>query len=156
MTQINAINYREKIIALWTVFLLGILFHTQLGLMPLFHGLDVAIMGHHHPGGATMGEITPILWGMLLFFMLPMLAIVATAFYEFKPYRVFHFGLTLVYTVLNLIHAIADLLVTPIAWYQIALMVFLLLVGILLNLVSYQWIQMGSRHQRITSVAKEV
>jgi hypothetical protein len=35
------INYRGKIIALWTVFLLGKLFHTQLGLMPLFHGLNV-------------------------------------------------------------------------------------------------------------------
>ena len=144
MTRINPINYREKIIALWTVFLVGTLFHTQLALMPLFHGIDVAIMGHHHQESATMADITLILWGMLAFFMLPMLAIVATAFYEFKRYRVFHFGLTLVYTVLNLIHAIADLLVTPIAWYQIALMVLLFLIGILLNIVAYQWMRVGS------------
>ncbi|MGB5631932.1 MAG: hypothetical protein WBM44_06465 [Waterburya sp.] len=141
MAKVNPINYREKIIALWMVFLLGILFHTQLALMPLFHGIDVGIMGHHHQETATMAEITPILWGMLFFFILPMLAIVATAFYEVKRYRVFHFGLTLVYTVLNFIHLLADLLVTPIAWYQIVLMMLLFLIGILLNIVSYQWMK---------------
>ncbi len=36
------ITLQEKIIALWIVFLLGMLFHTQLALMPLFHGLKVA------------------------------------------------------------------------------------------------------------------
>jgi hypothetical protein len=30
-------NYPSKIITLWAVFLLGMLFHSQLGLMPLFH-----------------------------------------------------------------------------------------------------------------------
>ena len=154
MTRINQINYREKIIALWTVFLLGTLFHTQLALMPLFHGIDVAIMGHHHQETATMAEITPILWGMLFFFMLPMLAIAATAFYEFKRYRVFHFGLTIVYTILNFIHAIADLLVTPIAWYQITLMMLLFLIGILLNIVSYQWMRIGSRRHQINHQVK--
>ena len=154
MTRMNSINYREKIIALWTVFLLGILFHTQLGLMPLFHGIDVAIMGHHHQEAATMAEIEPILWGMLVFFMLPMLAIIATAFYEFKRYRIFHFGLTLVYTVLNLIHAIADLLVDPIAWYQIVLMVLLIFIGILLNIVSYQWMRVGYRRHKIMPVVE--
>ncbi|WP_371260765.1 hypothetical protein [Myxosarcina sp. GI1] len=140
----NPINYREKIIALWTVFLLGTLFHTQLALMPLFHGIDVAIVGHHHQQTATMAEIAPILWGMLIFFVLPIIAIVATAFYESKSYRKLHFGLTIVYTVLNFFHAIADLLVIPVAWYQIALMVLLLAIGILLNLVAYQWLRIAS------------
>ncbi|HHP7232715.1 MAG TPA: hypothetical protein ACFCUY_17890 [Xenococcaceae cyanobacterium] len=154
MTRNNMINYREKIIALWTVFLVGTLFHTQLALMPLFHGIDVAMMGHHHQETATIAEITPILWGMLLFFMLPMMVIVATAFYELKGYRMFHFGLTIVYTILNLLHTIADLLVTPIAWYQIALMVLLFLIGILLNMVSYQWLKMGSRPAQFRTLAK--
>ena len=156
MTKINPINYREKIIALWTVFLLGMLFHTQLALMPIFHGIDVAMMGHHHQETATIAEITPILWGMLIFFILPMLAIVGTAFYEFKRYRVFHFGLTVVYTVLNFSHAIADLLVDPIAWYQIALMVLLFFIGILLNIVAYQWMRIGSRRHKIAPLANEI
>lgn len=149
MAKTNSLNYREQIIALWMVFLFGTVFHTQLALMPIFHGIDVAIMGHHHQETASIAEIAPILWGMLLFFTLPMLAIVATAFYEFKRYRVFHFSLTLVYTVLNFIHAIADLLVVPIVWYQIVLMVLLFLVGILLNIVAYQWMELGSRRKKV-------
>lgn len=152
MTRINPINYREKIIALWTVFLLGTLFHTQLALIPIFHGIDVAIMGHHHQETANIAEITPILWGMLLFFTLPILAIIGTAFYSFKRYRLFHFGLTVVYTVLNFLHVTMDLLVTPIAWYQIVLMILLFFIGILLNLVAYQWLRIGSHRHKITSV----
>lgn len=152
MTRINHSDYQGKIIALWTVFLLGTLFHTQLALMPIFHGIDVAIMGHHHQEMATIAEITPILWGMLLFFTLPILAIVATAFYSFKRYRLFHFGLTVVYTVLNFLHVTMDLLVTPIAWYQIVLMILLFFIGILLNLVAYQWLRIGSHRHKITSV----
>jgi hypothetical protein len=34
---VKTAKYPEKIAALWTTFLLGTLFHTQLGLMPLFH-----------------------------------------------------------------------------------------------------------------------
>ena len=149
MARTNSLNYREQIIALWMVFLFGTVFHTQLALIPIFHGIDVAIMGHHHQETASMAEIAPILWGMLLFFTLPMLAIVATAFYEFKRYRVLHFSLTLVYSVLNFSHAIADLLVVPIVWYQIVLMVLLFLVGILLNIVAYQWMELGSRRKKI-------
>lgn len=149
MTRINPINYRAKIIALWTVFLLGTLFHTQLALIPLFHGIDVANTSPHlHSGTATLAEITPILWGMLCFFILPMLAIVATAFYQFQRYRLFHFGLTLVYSVLNFVHLVADLTVNPIAWYQIALMLLLFLIGILLNIKSYQWMRCDVRHQK--------
>jgi len=152
MSRINAVNYQEKIIALWVVFLLGTLFHTQLALIPLFHGIDVAIMSHHHQETATLAEITPILWVMLLFFVLPMLAIVATAFYKFKRWRPLHFGFTVLYSVLNFAHLVADLLVDPIAWYQIVLMLLLFLVGILLNIVSYQWLKSSVRRLKIEAV----
>lgn len=131
-----SINHREKIIALWAVFLLGTLFHTQLGLMPLFHGLTVA-----GSQAQNISEITSILWLMLGFFMIPMIVMMTTLFYESKRYRSIHFGITLFYSVMNLMHLIADLFVQPIAWYQIALMAFLLLVGLLLNLVSFQWLK---------------
>ncbi|MBD2238195.1 hypothetical protein H6G35_16435 [Aulosira sp. FACHB-113] len=137
-----AINYREKIIALWTVFLLGTLFHTQLGLMPLFHSLSVA----ESQKATSMNEISGIMWLMLGFFVLPMLAIIATAFADSKRYRVIHFGLTIFYSVMNLLHLIVDLFVTPIFWYQIALMALLLGVGLLLNVVAYQWLR--SPHEK--------
>lgn len=127
-------SYQIKIIALWIVFLVGTLFHTQLGLMPLFHGQNIAIHGSE-----ASADISGILWGMLAFFTLPMVAIVATAFTSSRRYRIAHLGMTIFYAVMNLLHLIADLLVQPIYWYQIFLMAFLFAMGILLILVSFQW-----------------
>ncbi len=137
-----AINKQEKIIALWSVFLFGTLFHTQLGLMPLFYGESVAMSG-------TKG-VTNVshLWLMLGFFVLPMIAIVATAFNNSKRYRVIHFGLTIFYSIMNFLHIVLDLLVKPIAWYQIALMTILLIVGILLNIVALQWLRESLDHKQ--------
>lgn len=136
------ISYQEKIIALWTVFLLGTLFHTQLGLMPLFHGQDIAIADVHN-------NIAYILWAMLGFFILPMFAIVVIVFNDSKRYRVIHFGLTIFYTVLNFLHVVLDLGVTPIVWYQITLMIVLFFIGLLLNLVSLQWLRAYHHYKKI-------
>jgi hypothetical protein len=131
-----AVNHREKIITLWAVFLLGTLFHTQLGLMPLFHNQSVAISNAHETE-----NIAWILWLMLSFFAVPMMAMIATLFAYSKRYRKLHFGVTIFYSVMNLAHIIADLLAKPIAWYQISLMVMLFLIGLLLNLVAFRWMQ---------------
>lgn len=144
----QALNYQEKIIVLWTVFLLGTLFHTQLGLMPLFHGISVAGT-HTHDGATDIANLAYIFWLMLGFFLLPMLAIIATAFYDSKRYRIVHFGLTVFYTIMNFLHVVLDLFVDPIAWYQIFLMVFVFLVGILLNVVSFQWMQSRSSRREL-------
>ncbi|TRT80989.1 MAG: hypothetical protein EWV82_13790 [Microcystis aeruginosa Ma_AC_P_19900807_S299] len=121
-------KYPEKIAALWTTFLLGTLFHTQLGLMPLFHGQSI-VESHQ------TSNLDPIFWGMLLFFLLPMLAIIGVNFSESRSLRKSHFWLTI-------------LLVRPIAWYQIALMAILLIIGLILNLVSYQWLRLAIAHPR--------
>jgi hypothetical protein len=125
-------NYPNQITALWTAFLLVLLFHTDLGLMPLFHGQSIA---HSHDNQ----DISWILWLMLLFFVPPLCAIVLPTFTNSKSYRVGHFWLTVIYSCLNIAHLVADLAVSPIAWYQIALMTILVLIGIILNLVSYRW-----------------
>jgi len=132
------VNYREKIIALWITFLLGTLFHTQLGLMPLFHSLPVA----ESQKATTINDISGIMWLMLGFFVLPMLAIVATTFFDSKSYRIIHFSLTVFYSIMNLIHVILDLFVQPIIWYQIGLMVLLFILGLLLNIVGFEWMKM--------------
>jgi hypothetical protein len=140
-------SYQEKIITLWAVFLLGTLFHTQLGLMPLFHNQDIAI-----PGSQATDNITWILWLMLGFFSIPIIAMIATLFSSSKRYRVIHFGCTIFYSLMNFFHVVADLLVQPIAWYQIALMIMLFLIGLLLNLVSFQW--MREREHRNSKLLK--
>ncbi|AFY36097.1 hypothetical protein [Calothrix sp. PCC 7507] len=133
-----AINYQERIIVLWIVFLLGILFHTQLALMPLFHGLPVA----ESQQATTMSEISVIMWLMLGFFVLPMLTIIATAFTDARGYRIIHFGLTVFYSILNLFHLVSDLLIKPVFWYQITLMVILFIIGLVLNFVALQWMRL--------------
>ncbi|MGJ5634778.1 hypothetical protein ABF638_37040, partial (plasmid) [Nostoc sp. CALU 1950] len=66
------IKHQGKIITLWIVFLLGLLFHSQLGLMPIFYGLSVA-----DSQAQSIAEVAPIMWLMLGFFVFPMAAIVA-------------------------------------------------------------------------------
>ena len=131
-------HYQEKIVALWSVFLLGLLFHTQLGLMPLFHGINVIVSQSQN-----MEAIAPIMWSTLIFFVLPMTAIIGTTLTNNQRYRVIHFGFTVLYSLLNLSHLIADLMVQPIIWYQIVLMLMLLIIGLLINLVAWQWMRDG-------------
>jgi hypothetical protein len=133
-------NYPNQIITLWIAFLLALLFHTELGLMPLFHGQNIA---YSH----DTQNITWILWLMLAFFVPPLFAIVLPTFTDSKSYRIGHFWLTILYSILNFAHLIADLSVTPIEWYQIALMTILLLVGIMLNLISYRWMMHYDREK---------
>lgn len=133
----DGLNYTNKIITLWSVFLLGILFHTQLALMPLFHGVDVT-ESHAH----DFASVNFIFWFMFLFFLIPLLIIVITAFNQSKQFKSFHFWLTIIYSILNLVHLVIDVIIAMPA-YQSILMSFLFLVGLLLNLVSYQWIKEG-------------
>ena len=130
-------GFAIKIIALWSVFLFGTIFHTQLGLIPLFHGLDV-LAAHGHVA-TDLSEITTILWLMLAFFMVPLVAIIGLCFYDSRRFRVGHFWLTVFYSAMNLAHLVVDLTIQPIAWYQIALMTFLFINGLILNIVAYQW-----------------
>ena len=129
------LTIQAQIIALWAVFLFGLIFHTQLALMPQLYGASVAIPGYK-------GK-TPVshLWLMLGFFVLPMIAIVATALNASPLYRTIHFGLTVFYTVMNFLHVALDLRVKPIEWYQIVLVTILFINGIVLNVIAFQWMQ---------------
>jgi hypothetical protein len=93
------------------------------------------------------------MWLMLGFFVLPMLAIITTVFTDSKYYRIIHFGLTIVYTIMNSLHVILDLFVQPVLWYQIALMVFLLFVGLLLNITAFHWMQL---HNKVNTSQKKL
>jgi hypothetical protein len=144
----SGLNFQSKIIALWSAFLLGMLFHTQLALIPLFHGIDVA-QSHTH----EYLNLSTILWLMLGVFVLPMFAMVLTAFTEAKSYRKLHFGLTIFFTVSNLLHFVMDIFV-HVPSYQLFLMAVLLVIGLLLNLVSFQWIREGNRQRYLLKAVR--
>jgi ABC-type spermidine/putrescine transport system permease subunit II len=86
-----------------------------------------------------MADVAPFFWLMLAFFMLPLFAIIVLSFSQSRKIRQIHFGLTVIYSVLNLGHLIADLTLALIIWYQIFLMAFLFLLGLLINVVSWRW-----------------
>jgi hypothetical protein len=143
----NTWNYRIKIITLWTAYLLGMLFHTQLALMPLFHGLSVA-ESHTH----EYLSLATILWLMLAVFGIALGAIITTAFVENRQYRGLHLGLTLLYTLINALHLLLDMKV-GVPNYQLFLMAYLLGIGLLLNGVSYQWLRSGLNNPPILRAA---
>lgn len=141
---LHDLRLTQQITVLWAVFLLGLLFHTQIALMPLFHGLGV--LAPHGHVATSLADIAPVLWGMLAFFLLPLLAMIAIVLSPSQRLRLAHLGLTGVYTLLNLAHLAADLVIRPIAWYQIVLMVLLVGVGLLLNRAAYQWVRLHAPH----------
>ncbi len=142
-TQNHRGDYRQKIIALWAAFLLGMLFHTQLALMPLFHGLSVA---HSHTHDYL--QLTAIFWLMLGVFGMAMAAMIATALVSGQRYKTLHFGLTLLYTIINGCHLALDAIV-GVPSYQLCLMAYLLIIGLILNVVSYQWFHSESNKQSV-------
>jgi hypothetical protein len=129
------LSVQGQIITLWAVFLFGMVFHSQLAMMPILYGQDIAMPGYR----GKMPISHP--WLMLGFFAIPMVAIALTVFNASLTYRVIHFGLTVSYTGINFLHAAMDLRVKPIEWHQIALMVLVFINGILLNIVAFQWMQ---------------
>jgi hypothetical protein len=128
-------SIQAKIIALWAVFLFGTIFHSQLAFMPVLYGENVAMPSYK----GKMPISHP--WLMLGFYVIPMMAIVATVLTASQPYRLIHFGVTAFYTLMNFLHAAMDLTVRPIEWYQIALMVIVFINGVLLNILAFQWMQ---------------
>lgn len=107
--------------------------------MPLFHGVSVLESHTHEAIG-----LNAVMWLMLLFFCLPLLAILGCAFSQALLLRKLHFGMTLLYSLLNLVHlAIDAILAVP--GYQLALMTLLLGVGLILNLIGYQWMKSSRR-----------
>ncbi|NJK40516.1 MAG: hypothetical protein HC934_02580 [Acaryochloridaceae cyanobacterium SU_2_1] len=131
----HGLSLQIKLIVLWACFLLGMLFHTQLALMPLFHGLTVA-ESHTH----EYLSLNAIFWLMLMVFTLPLLMMISLLFTEARPYRRFHFGLTLMYSLINFLHLTLDVWVKA-PHYQLCLMALLFALGLLLNRVSYLWMR---------------
>jgi len=138
----TSIHQPLRLITLWIAWLLAMLFHVDLGLMPLFHGQSPEIHSHVHEGAL------PLLFGaMLAYFLLPLIAIVLIAYAatatgpatRWGLWRRIHFWFSVVYSVTNLPHLIADILVPDARIDQIVLMVALTVFGLLINVEAWRW-----------------
>lgn len=137
-----SLRHGLRLISLWLVWLLAMLFHVDLGLMPLFHGQSPEI--HSHVEAAAL----PWLFGAMLgYFLLPLIAIVLIAYAStssappqlWRGWRRIHFWFSVVYSVTNLPHLIADILVPDARVDQIVLMAALVVFGLLINLEGWRW-----------------
>ena len=124
---------------LWIAWFLAMLFHTDLGLMPLFHGLSPEIESHVDPA-----QLPAVFGAMLGYFLVPLAALVLIAYAETSPsgwrrWRWFHLGLGLLYSVTNIAHMVVDILIPDSRLDQVVLMGVMVLIGLLINLESWRW-----------------
>lgn len=148
-----AIDHALRLRSLWISWFLAMLFHTDLGLMPLFHGQSVEIETH-----VASTSLQALFAAMLAYMLVPLAALVLIAYGASSPpgrkvwrrWRAFHFGLSVLYTLTNLGHLLADLLIPDARADQIVLMGVLVAIGLLINREAWLWWQ-PRRHWRLRS-----
>ncbi len=138
----HATDHAMRLRSLWTAYLLAMIFHVQLGLMPLFHGHSVVIETSLDPNRLPL-----VYWAMLVYFLIPLAALLLIAWAasdglgkpRWRSWRRWHFWLSIIYSVTNLLHLIADIVVPDSRSDQVALMALLLLIGLLINRQAWLW-----------------
>ena len=139
--MLSGTRHAPRLITLWISWLLAMLFHVDLGLMPLFHGQSPEIESH------VPASALPLLFGAMLgYFLLPLIAIVLIAYADtaaaparrWRPWRRIHFWFSVVYSITNLPHLIADIVVPDARPDQIVLMLALTGCGLLINLEGWR------------------
>ena len=138
----HPIDRALRLRTLWLAYLLAMLFHVDLGLMPLFHGLSPEIASRVPPARLEL-----VFWGMLLYFLIPLGSVLRIAWAASQPsrpghwlrWRRIHFWISVVYTFTNIPHLIADILVPDSRGDQVALMAVLLLIGVVINREAWAW-----------------
>ena len=136
-------DHALRLRSLWLCWFLAMLFHTQLGLMPLFHGISPAIESQ------VPTESLPALYGgMLVYFLVPLAAYGLISWAASAPalsqagwrgWKRAHFWLSVFYTATNIPHLVADILIPESRAAQVVLMVVLTLIGLLINLEAWRW-----------------
>ena len=136
------IDHGLRLRHLWIAYLLAMLFHVQLGLMPLFHGQSAQIESAIEPSWLFL-----LYWGMLLYFLIPLASLLLITYatgaadhrLRWRPWRRIHFWTSIVYTVTNVVHLIADIVIPDARSDQVFLMAILLLIGLLINREAWGW-----------------
>jgi hypothetical protein len=137
-----SLRHGLRLISLWLAWLLAMLFHVDLGLMPLFHGQSPEIHSQ-----VAISALPWLFGAMLAYFLLPLIAVVLIAYastsaappQRWRTWRRLHFWFSVVYTITNLPHLVADILVPDSRLDQIVLMLALVVFGLLINREGWHW-----------------
>lgn len=144
MADAPLVSHAVRIAGLWAAWLLVMLFHVELGLMPLFHGLSVEIQSQVAPS-----RVPRLFLAMLFYFLLPVAALLVAVhavadpggWSASPPWRALQFWFGVVYTLTNVIHLAADIRVPDSRPDQVILMGALTLIGLLINQQTWAWWQ---------------
>ena len=140
MSEADSTAYAVRLSGLWAAWLLVMLFHVELGLMPLFHGLSVEIKSQ-----LAASRVPRLFLAMLFYFLLPVGAIHAIAdpngWSASSSWRGSQFLFSVVYSITNVIHLIADIRIPDSRTDQVILMSVLTLIGLLINQQAWVWWQ---------------
>jgi hypothetical protein len=131
-----------RLAGLWIAWLLVMLFHVELGLMPLFHGRSVVIQSD-----VPVRQLPRVFLAMLLYFLIPVVAMLLVVHAIADPggwsagvgWRAGQFWLSLIYSLSNGIHLVADIRIPDSRGDQVLLMVLLTLLGLLINQQAWAW-----------------
>lgn len=142
MTEAASFGFAVRLAGLWAAWLLVMLFHVELGLMPLFHGLSVEIKSQVAPG-----RVPRLFLAMLFYFLLPVGALLVVihaiadpaGWSASPPWRAAQFWFSVVYTLTNVIHLVADIRIPDSRTDQVVLMSVLTLIGLLINQQAWAW-----------------
>lgn len=118
------------------------LYHVELGLMPLFHGMAVEIESH-----VPVERVPRLFLAMLIYFVLPMVALLLvvhaisapSSWSGTGPWRAAQFWFSVIYSITNVMHLIADIRIPDSRSDQVILMALLTGVGVLINREAWLW-----------------
>ena len=121
---------QTKIIVLWSLFLLGMAFHSILAIMPLFFGESITI--------ADSTGVMPISigWTVLIFYLIPMICITALLYCKKKWHRVVNLLMAVFFAIASLFHLYKELESNI---TQLILLSFILVITLLLTFSSFKW-----------------
>ena len=138
--MISRIDHGLRLRSLWLSWLLAMLFHVDLGLMPLFHGISPQIKSQ-----VADSQLPGLFATMLGYFLVPLAAVVGIAYAcsnptsRRHPWRLAHVWLSVIYSLSNMVHLVADILVPDSRADQVALMGVMVAVGLLINREAWLW-----------------
>ncbi|MEB3332121.1 MAG: hypothetical protein VKI83_06485 [Synechococcaceae cyanobacterium] len=136
------IDHALRLRQLWLCWILAMLFHTDLGLMPLFHGISPEIESH-----VPVASLPLLFWAMMVYFLIPLSSILLISYAasdgtrsaRWRPWKRIHFWISVIYTATNIPHLLADIFIPDSRGDQVTLMVVLVILGVLINIEGWRW-----------------
>ena len=121
-----------KIIALWGIILIGLIFHSLIEMTPLFFGASIAIPDATGTMPASLG------WFSLVFYLIPMICIVEILYLSSAWVKISNLAVSALFLLLNTVHFVEDGIIGQ-NIIQAILLLFVLFSSVLLFVASWKW-----------------